>query len=180
MFKNKYLLILIPLCGSCSSFRGSLLAGASAGGILGALAGSVLSPDRESLPTNALLFGALGSMIGMGAGYLIHEADPENRALPPMIIDPEKKFNPVPEGSKEQKEINLFDFNPDLKNLHPEINFIPTKKYEVPQEKLPDELKGKVKKQFILEYEVQPQTLQYNNRTIEIGPFKAWEHIYEQ
>jgi ABC-type glutathione transport system ATPase component len=51
------------------------------------------------------------------------------------------------------KEVPLFDFSPELKNIKPEVNFKPIKKYEVPLEKLPKELEGKVKKQFILEYE---------------------------
>ena len=76
--------------------------------------------------------------------------------------------------------VPLFDFSPELKNIKPEVNFKPIKKYEVPLEKLPKELEGKVKKQFILEYQSEAQTIEIGNRTIQISPFKAWEHIYEQ
>jgi hypothetical protein len=74
----------------------------------------------------------------------------------------------------------LFDFSPELKNIRPEVNFRPLKKYEVPLEKLPAELEGKVKKQFIIEYEAEARTIEINNRTIQISPFKAWEHVYEK
>jgi hypothetical protein len=78
------------------------------------------------------------------------------------------------------KEVPLFDFSPELKNIKPEVNFKPIKKYEVPLEKLPPQLQGKVKKQFIIEYESGARTLEIGNRTIQISPFKAWEHVYEE
>jgi len=59
------------------------------------------------------------------------------------------------------------------------VSFKPVKKYDVPLEKLPENLKGKVKKQYLLEYETEGKTIQYEGRTIEISPFKAWEHVYE-
>jgi hypothetical protein len=76
--------------------------------------------------------------------------------------------------------VPLFDFSPELKHVRPEVNFKPVKKYEVPLEKLPTELEGKVKKQFIIEYESDARTLEIDNRTIQISPFKAWEHVYEK
>ena len=177
------ILILAMLFSSCSSFRASILSGATSGALIGGISGAVLSPDRESTPANALLFSGLGALLGMGASYLIYKADPENQELPAMIMAPEKKFSGVEQSGDEGESIEspgVFGFDSELKNLKPEIKFVPTKKYEVPLEKLPPELKDKVKKQFVLEYEVQSQTLQYQNRTIEIGPFKAWEHVYEQ
>ncbi len=54
------------------------------------------------------------------------------------------------------------------------------KKYEVPIEKLPESLQGKVKKQYLLEYESEAKTIQYQGKTIEIAPFKAYEHVYEE
>lgn len=78
------------------------------------------------------------------------------------------------------KEVPLFDFSPELKDIRPEVNFKPLKKFEVPLEQLPPELQGKVKKQFIIEYESEGRTLEIDNRTIEISPFKAWEHVYEK
>ena len=78
------------------------------------------------------------------------------------------------------KEVPLFDFSPELKDVRPEVTFKPVKKYEVPMEKLPKELEGKVKKQYIIEYEAQARTINLGNRTIEISPFKALEHVYEK
>ncbi len=81
---------------------------------------------------------------------------------------------------KKNSEVPLFDFSPELKNIKPELSFKPVKKYEVPIEKLPESLQGKVKKQYLLEYESEAKTIQYQGKTIEISPFKAYEHVYEE
>ena len=89
------------------------------------------------------------------------------------------------EGQNQTKDVGLFDFAPELKNIKPDVSFKPVKKYDVPLEKLPDNLKGKGKgkgkgkKQYLLEYETEGKTIQYEGRSIEIAPFKAWEHVYE-
>ena len=165
-------LILVLLSG-CSSLRGSLSTGAIIGGSLGAMSGMVFSPNKESRNGNALIFGALGAGAGALLANYLYTSDPENRDLKQMMIpdDPLKKMS---------DEVPLFDFTPELKNIKPELSFKPVKKYEVPIEKLPDELKGKVKKQYLLEYETEAKTIQYQGKTIEISPFKAYEHVYEE
>lgn len=155
----------------CSSLRGSLITGSVLGGSLGAMSGVVFSPNKESKSGNALVFGAIGAGLGALLGHYFYTSDPENRDLKQMIFDEDKQ--------KVKKEVPLFDFNPDLKNIKPDVIFKPVKKYEVPMEKLPKDLEGKVKKQFLLEYETEGKTIQYEGRTIEISPFKAWEHVYE-
>ncbi|AUN97631.1 hypothetical protein C0V70_05780 [Bacteriovorax stolpii] len=165
-------LILVLLTG-CSSLRGSLSTGAIIGGSLGAMSGMVFSPNKESRNGNALIFGALGAGAGALLANYLYTSDPENRDLKQMMIpdDPLKK---------KSEEVPLFDFTPELQNIKPELSFKPVKKYEVPIEKLPDELKGKVKKQYLLEYETEAKTIQYQGKTIEISPFKAYEHVYEE
>jgi hypothetical protein len=163
--------IFILLSG-CSSLRGSLTVGSIIGGTLGAMSGVVFSPNKESKNGNALVFGSIGAASGALLSNYFYTNDPENRDLKQMMIpnDPLKKNTETP----------LFDFNPELKNIKPELSFKPIKKYEVPLEKLPESLQGKVKKQYLLEYESEAKTIQYQGKTIEIAPFKAYEHVYEE
>jgi len=171
--RTSILILIAIFLSSCSSLRGSIMTGSIIGGSLGAMSGVVFSPNKESRNGNALVFGAIGAGAGALLANYFYSNDPENRDLKQMMIpeDPLKKKN---------EEVPLFDFNPELKNLKPEITFKPTKKYEIPIEKLPDELKGKVKKQYLLEYETDAKTIQYQGKTIEISPFKAYEHVYEE
>jgi len=162
-------LFILFLFASCSSLKKSLLSGAFIGGMVGGTGGAIFSPEKESQTKNAYLFGVIGAVAGAGLAYLLYD-DP-NKPKPPMILD---------EPTETHESVPLFDFSPELKNIKPEVNFKPVKKYEVPQEKLPVELEGKVKKQFIIEYESEARTLEIDNRTIQISPFKAWEHVYEK
>lgn len=158
---------------SCSSLRGSISTGSIIGGSLGAMSGVVFSPNKESRNGNALIFGALGAGAGALLAHYLYTNDPENKDLKQMMIpdDPLKRKG---------EEVPLFDFSPELKNMKPELSFKPIKKYEVPIEKLPESLQGKVKKQYLLEYESEAKTIQYQGKTIEISPFKAYEHVYEE
>ncbi len=175
MYIKKLLVIscLISLSG-CSTLRGSLTAGSIIGGSLGAAGGVIFSPDKSSVPGNALIFGALGAGAGAMIAHYFFTNDPENRDLKQMMVP---ELAPI---NKKGEESPLFDFNPELKNIKPDLSFKPVKKYEVPIEALPESLKGKVKKQYLLEYEAESKTIQYEGKTIEVGPFKAYEHVYEE
>ena len=167
-----FLMFSLFLSG-CSSLRGSISTGSIIGGSLGAMSGMVFSPNKESRNGNALIFGSLGAGAGALLAHYLYTSDPENKDLKQMMIpdDPLKKKG---------EEVPLFDFSPELKNMKPELSFKPIKKYEVPIEKLPESLQGKVKKQYLLEYESEAKTIQYQGKTIEISPFKAYEHVYEE
>lgn len=165
------LFIAIVLLSSCSTLKRSMISGALIGGVVGGTGGAIFSPDSGSRDKNAYLFGIVGSAIGAGVAYLLNGESSKPTQKAPMILD-----SPV----QTHKEVPLFDFSPELKDIRPEVNFKPLKKYEVPLEQLPPELQGKVKKQFIIEYESEGRTLEIDNRTIEISPFKAWEHVYEK
>jgi hypothetical protein len=167
------LLILILNLSGCSTLRGSLTAGGIIGGTLGAMSGAVFSPNKQSVPGNALAFGIIGAGAGALVAHYFYTNDPENRDLKQMMIP---ELAPV----NKKDEVPLFDFHPELKNIKPDLNFKPVKKYEVPIEKLPANLQGKVKKQYLLEYESEGKTIQYEGKTIDIGPFKAYEHVYEK
>jgi hypothetical protein len=147
-----------------------MTSGVLIGGLVGGTGGAVFSPDSESTDKNAYLGGVIGAVAGAGLAYLLYDS-PEKKIKESMLLD-----QPI----QNHKEVPLFDFSPELKHIKPEVSFKPIKKYEVPLEKLPKELEGKVKKQFILEYQSEAQTIEVGNKTIQISPFKAWEHIYEQ
>lgn len=161
--------ICLLICSSCSSLNRSVVVGALVGSVVGSVGGAVFSPDEMSRDKNAYLFGVMGAAAGAASGYALYD-DPKKKTAAPMMLD---------EPIQTHQEVPLFDFSPELKHMKPEVNFRPVKKYEVPQEKLPKELEGKVKKQFIIEYEAEARTLNIDNRTIQISPFKAWEHSYE-
>ncbi|MFZ4715508.1 MAG: hypothetical protein ACOYL6_17425 [Bacteriovoracaceae bacterium] len=165
------LLILCNIFSSCSSLRKSMTSGALVGAVIGGLAGSIFSPNTESVPGNAFMLGGLGAAAGAGLAYAFYTSDPENKEFRQMLTS-----DPTP---KPKDEVPLFDFSPSMKEIKPDVEFKPIKKFEVPLEKLPPELQGKVKRQYLLEYETQGKTIQYEGRTIEISPFKAWEHVYE-
>lgn len=162
------LLILIFLT-SCSTLQKSLTTGSMVGGMVGGVGGALFSPNEASQSRNAYLFGVTGALIGAGIAYLLHD-DPKKKSNQSMMLDAPKETH---------QEVPLFDFSPELSKVKPEVSFKPIKKFEVPQEKLPPELEGKVKKQYIIEYEAEARTIEINNRTIQISPFKAWEHTYE-
>ncbi len=164
------LLIVLFFLSSCSTFKKSIGAGAIVGGLVGGTGGAVFSPDQYSRDKNAYMGSVIGALAGAGLAYLLHD-EPKKKTVSPMLLD---------EPTQLHKEVPLFDFSPELKHIRPEVNFKPVKKYEVPLEKLPTELEGKVKKQFIIEYESDSRTLEIDNRTIQISPFKAWEHVYEK
>ncbi|MBL7665286.1 MAG: hypothetical protein JNM93_09140 [Bacteriovoracaceae bacterium] len=163
-------LLLILLLASCSTLKKGLIAGASIGLVAGAAGGSIYSPDEASRDKNAYLFGVIGAIAGAGLAYYLQD-DEKKKSNVPMLLD---------EPAQTHQELPLFDFSPELKSVKPEVSFKPVKRYEVPQERLPKELEGKVKKQFIIEYEAEARTIDLGNRTIQISPFKAWEHSYEK
>jgi hypothetical protein len=172
---NAILFLIAVFISGCSSLRGTLITSSVLGGSLGAMSGVIFSPNTESKPGNALIFGTIGAVAGALIGNYFYSNDPENRDLKQMLYEKDLKGS----GPNQTKDVGLFDFAPELKNIKPDVSFKPVKKYDVPMEKLPENLKGKVKKQYLLEYETEGKTIQYEGRTIEIAPFKAWEHVYE-
>jgi hypothetical protein len=125
------------------------------------------------MKANTLVFGTMGAGAGALLANYFYTNDPENRDLKQMMIP---ELAPI----TKKEEVSFFDFHPELKNMKPEINFSKVKKYEVPIEKLPENLQGKVKKQYLLEYESEPQTIQYEGKTLDIESFKTYEHVYEK
>jgi hypothetical protein len=157
------ILVFLVLLGSCSSIKKSFVYGGLAGGSIGVIAGNVLSPNQESKAPNMAVWGSVGALIGAGLSYYFYKDDPENRELPNMILPSTDK----------------------VVNLNGKINntiILPadSKKYQIETSPLPDHLKGKVQKPFIIEHEIpeQVQSLK-NGKSITIEAHKAWEVTYE-
>ena len=165
------MLIVTMLLSSCSSFKRTTITSAIVGGVIGSIGGSIFSPSKIDKDANSFIFGTLGAAVGVGGAYLFREKPVDQMKLKQMLLDDHKVS---------LETLPLFDFDPRLKGLRPKVEFKPVKKYEVPLTKLPKELRGKVGKQYILEYESPARTLKIGSRTIQISPFKAWEHVYEE
>lgn len=163
----KPLLVSLFFITGCSTLKQSMTTASILGGVAGGLAGGMLSPNKASVAPNAAVFGALGAIVGGASAYYLHKSDPENFPIEPMTLDSDKLQSNYSESSEENA-----GFTPVFK-----LN--PSKKYLVPTEPLPDQLMGKVKKQYLIEYETPEQMIQLEGKTLIIPPFKAWEHSYE-
>jgi hypothetical protein len=163
MKSNLFILIFLLGITSCSSLKKSLVYGGLAGAAIGVAGGNALSPDPESRNPNMAVWGSLGLIIGAGLGYLFHMDDPENRELPSMIL---------PSGEKPYSDDQKFN----------KAIIIPSdsKKYKVESGPLPDHLKNKVKKPYVIEHEI-PERIEElkNGKTITIEAHKAWEVSFE-
>ena len=63
------IVLILVMSTSCSSLRKSIMYGGISGGVLGATAGNMLSPNKESVSPNMVIWGGLGALIGAGLGY---------------------------------------------------------------------------------------------------------------
>ena len=163
-------IVLLFFILSCANWKKEVVVNGVTGGLVGGMAGSLLSPNKESAPYNTALFGGLGAGASATITYYLGKRDQKEKELSPMILGEEK-------GGEFFNQLKVEEAISEIK---PKINLIPKNRYEVPLKKLPKRLKGKVKKQFILEYHNEGQTIQMGNKTIELGPFKAWEFFYEK
>jgi hypothetical protein len=168
-------LVIIFLLSSCSTLKKSVITSALISGVVGSVGGHIFSPTEKDRNKNAFLFGTLGAAAGAGIAYGFHEKPISQRKLKHMLLEDRKR-----EALKNSQELPLFDFSPELKKMSPKVDFKPVSKFAVPLKDLPPELQGKVKKQYIIEYQSDAKTLKIGNRTFEISPFKAWEHVYEE
>lgn len=162
--KHFHLIFLLLLfCQSCSSLKKSLIYGGLAGTAIGATAGNALSPDAESRIPNMAVWGSLGLILGAGLGYFFYTDDPENQELPSMILPNNEKQ--TLQGGKMNETLVLPSSS---------------KKYEVESGPLPDHLKNKVKRPFIIEHEIPERVEELKNgKTITIESHKAWEVSFE-
>ncbi len=168
-------LLIVALLTSCGSLKKSVITSALISGLAGSIGGHIFSPTEKDQAKNAFLFGTLGAAVGAGLAYGFYEKPISQRKMRSMLLEKNKK-----EEERKAQELPLFDFSPELKKMSPKMDFKPVNKFSVPLKDLPPELQGKVKKQYIIEYQSDSKTLKIGNRTFEISPFKAWEHVYEE
>lgn len=161
MKKIVSLIIIISLVSSCSTLRKSVFYGVLSGLTIGAVGGGTLSPNKESVAPNMMVWGSLGALIGAGLGYFFFMDDPENREMPSMIL-PKNKVDPV-------NKLETYSITPT-----------DSKKYRVESGPIPENLKDKVKSPFIIEHEIPERVEQLENgKTITVEKHKAWEYSYE-
>jgi hypothetical protein len=161
--KSISMLLILILLSSCSSLRKSFVYGGITGGVLGATAGNMLSPNKESISPNMAIWGGLGALIGAGLGYFFWKDDPENKELPSMMIPMSTKMN-VPTDEYEKGLV------------------IPSssKKYKVENGPVPEYLQGKVSKPYVIEHVIPERTEKLiNGKSITIESHKAWEVTFE-
>ena len=111
MFNFRLKIILIILISTniflgCSSIpRKRFLIGGTLGGITGATAGTLLSPNSESRGLNALVFGLVGIVAGGVLGLLIHDDSevPEVKNTQQNALHPELKTQEFSISHSDQK-----------------------------------------------------------------------------
>ena len=132
----------------------------------GATGGVLLSPDRESRGWNAAIFGLTGAAVSALSGYLMYEDDPRNKKLENMLLP------------AEMKDPNVVDKG--LGELKIEAKLDKREAYKVPVKELPDKLKGKVKKQYLIKYKSKERYVNSGNKTFYIPTFEVFEHSYDE
>lgn len=165
MKKHIYLLITILLISSCSTLKKTLIYSSLAGGMAGATTGVLLSPNKESQGANAAVFGLVGAGIAVLAGYALYQEDPRNQKLKPML---------------DMKEDDPNKVDLDLDGLNIEASLSQSEKYMSPKMKLPKELEGKIKNQYLIKYQSKERYINKGAKTFYIPPFQIYEHAYDQ
>lgn len=160
-------ILCLFLC-SCSSMKKTLIYSAMAGGATGATAGAVLSPNNESRGANAAVFGLLGAGVAALAGYALYQDDPRNYKLDNMLMD--EKETKVPYNPN---EIEI-----GLGNLNIDANLDKKEAYKVPVKELPEQLKGKVNRQYLIKYQSKERYVKKGSKTFYIPAFDVYEHAY--
>jgi len=137
------------------------------GGMAGATAGALLSPDKASQGANAAVFGLIGAGLATLTGYALYQDDPRNYKLKNMLL---------PEG----KPVNPNEVDIGLGNIRIQANLEKQEGYQVPLKDLPEALKGKVKKQYLIKYQSKERYVKNGNKTFYIPAFEIYEHSYDE
>ncbi len=165
MKKVVSIITLSILLTSCSTLKKTVVYSSLSGAMAGASAGYLLSPDKPSRGVNAAIFGLVGAGVAALAGYSLYEEDPRNKKLN-HLLDPQ---DAIDSGSLEL----------DLDNLRIDANLSKEETYKTPVKELPPQLKGKIKKQYVIKYQSKERYLNKGNKTFYIPPFQIYEHSYE-
>ncbi len=161
-------ILLLIMVTSCSSLKKTLIYSSLAGGMTAATAGVMLSPNNESRGANAALFGVLGAGVAALAGYALYKDDPRNYKLNNMLIPPK---DPISSVNPNELEIGLGSLKIDA-------NLNKKEAYKVPVRELPEKLKGKVNKQYLIKYQSKERYVKKGAKTFYIPAFDVYEHTY--
>jgi hypothetical protein len=161
----KYL-VLIAMLTSCSTLKKTLIYSAMSGGLAGVAGGIALSPNRQSSGANAAVFGLIGASVAAMTGYALYQDDPRNYKLRHMLID--------------KKTINPNEIEIGLGNLKIDANLEKKEAHRVPVTNLPEKLKGKVNKQYLIKYQSKERYVKKGSKTFYIPPFEVFEHTYDE
>jgi len=150
---------------SCSSMNSTLIYGGIGGAAVGGIAGNTLSPDKESDVFNTALWGVFGALVGTGIAYLLRADDPDNQEMKQMI----RRDMPPQEPLTLNED---FGFKV--------IKATESNSYIVPDQNLPERLKGKVKKQIITEHILNERIeKKEGGKTIFYPETKVYEYDYQ-
>ena len=159
------LIMVSVVTSSCSSLNSTLVYGGLSGAVVGAGAGYALSPDKESDGFNTVAWGAVGAFIGAGIAYLLRADDPDNQEMKQMI-----RKDKLPSDVKPSNEDLGFEL----------IQPSESKSYVVPEDKLPDRLKDKIKKQIITEHIINERIEKKDGgKTLVYPETKVYEYDYQ-
>ena len=164
----KYLInifVVLSLVG-CSSLKKTLIYTSLAGGIAGASAGMLLSPDKKSKGANVAVFGLIGAGVAALTGYALYKDDPRNYKLKNMLRD------------KKELDPNLIELG--LGDLKIDANLERKKIYKVPVTDLPNALVGKVNKQYLIKYQSKERHIKKGHKTYYVPAFDIYEHSYDE
>ena len=162
----KFLLVIaFCLLSSCSTLKRTIIYSAFSGTIAGTTAGVALSPTKKDRGANAIVFGLVGAGVAGLTGYALYRDDPRNYKLRQMLTPPKEKENP------DELSLGLGPLNLKAQLNKDEI-------YHVPAKKLPDKLKGKVGKQYLIKYRAKERYIKQGPKTYYIPSFEVIEYSY--
>ena len=165
--KMSWVLLFCFFLSSCSSLKKTIIYSSLAGGMAGATAGALLSPNKASQGANAAVFGLIGAGVAALTGYALYQDDPRNYKLQNMLMDQAPKAQLDPR----ELEIGLGNFKIDASLSKQEA-------YEVPVKELPEQLKDKVGKQYLIKYQSKERYIKNGAKTFYIPAFEVYEHAY--
>ncbi|HLE12972.1 MAG: hypothetical protein A2451_12425 [Bdellovibrionales bacterium RIFOXYC2_FULL_39_8] len=161
------ILLIVMFLTSCSSMKKTIIYSSLIGGVAGATSGALLSPNKESQGANAAVFGLIGAGVAALTGYALYQDDPRNYQLKNMLLS-------------EKKEVRPDEIDIGLGNLNIQADLKKVEGYKVPLTELPEKLKGKVNKQYLIKYQSKERYVKNGNKTFYIPPFEIYEHSYDE
>ena len=163
--KNLSTLFLCVFLTACSSLKKTVLYSSLAGGMTGAATGILVSPNKQSHKGNALIFGLAGAGLGALASYILYQDDPRNYRLSSMLTGTDKREGP------RKLEIALGAIKIDAKLDKKEA-------YRIPVKKLPEKLKGKVGRPYLIKYQSKERVMRKGEKTYYLPSFDIYEYSY--